>query len=78
MVHQDACHRPEAWWLTSIIPATWKEEIRRIAIQGWPRQKVNETLISVYKLGMVVHACHSSYVGYVNRRISVQAGLVKA
>jgi hypothetical protein len=28
--------------------------------------------ISISKLGVVFHACHPSYVGGINRRISVQ------
>jgi hypothetical protein len=45
-------------------------------IQGQPRQKVHETPSQPIfkKLGMVAHACHSSYVGSMNRRISIQAG----
>jgi hypothetical protein len=31
-----------AWWLTSVIPATWEVEIRRILVQGQLRQKVSE------------------------------------
>jgi hypothetical protein len=33
-------------WLTPIIQATWESEIRRITVQGKPRQKVQETPIS--------------------------------
>jgi hypothetical protein len=28
-------------WLTSIIPATWEAEIRKITVQGQKRQKVS-------------------------------------
>jgi hypothetical protein len=31
-------------WFTPAIPATWEAEIRRIIIQGKPRQKVSEIL----------------------------------
>jgi hypothetical protein len=60
-----------------VIPVTWKAEIRIIAIGGQLGQKLCETLPSAIltnKLGMVVHACHPSFVGCVNRRIKVQAG----
>jgi hypothetical protein len=30
-------------WLTSVIPATQKAEIRRIEVQGQPRRKVSKT-----------------------------------
>jgi hypothetical protein len=35
-----------AWWYLSIIPATQEAEIKRIMVQGQPRPKVSETLIS--------------------------------
>jgi hypothetical protein len=41
-------------WSTSVIPASWKVEIRRISVQGQPRQKVSKTPISTNKLGVVV------------------------
>jgi hypothetical protein len=31
------------WWLTSVIPATWEADIRRIEVQGQPGQKVFKT-----------------------------------
>jgi hypothetical protein len=34
----------ERWWLTPRILATCEAEIRRIAVQGQPRQIVRETL----------------------------------
>jgi hypothetical protein len=34
-------------------------------------QKVSETLISTYKLSMVVHTCDLSYVGGTGKRIAV-------
>jgi hypothetical protein len=33
----------------------------RIMIQGQPKQKVSETLISTNKPSLVVHACHLNY-----------------
>jgi hypothetical protein len=38
-----------------------------------PGQKVLETSISTNeKVGMMLHTCHPSFVGSINRRISVQ------
>jgi hypothetical protein len=31
------------WWLTPVILATWEAEIRRILVQGHPKQIVHET-----------------------------------
>jgi hypothetical protein len=39
----------QAWWYTSLIPATQETEISRIAVQGKPGQKVSKTLISMKK-----------------------------
>jgi hypothetical protein len=33
-------------WLTPVIPATWEAEIRRITVQGQPKQIVLKTPIS--------------------------------
>jgi hypothetical protein len=52
-------------WLTPAMPATWEAEIRRMEARGQTEQK---------NLGVVVHTCHSSYAGSINRRIKVQAG----
>jgi hypothetical protein len=49
----------------------------RIMVQGQPRQNVSETPSQPIKLVMVVHTCHPSYVGGINRRIMVQADLYK-
>jgi hypothetical protein len=46
----------QAWWHTSVLPATWEAEICRITIQGQDRQKTDETPISTNKLGMMIHA----------------------
>jgi hypothetical protein len=44
-----------AWRSTPIIPATKKVEIRRMVVQGQPRQKVSKNLISTNKPGVVLH-----------------------
>jgi hypothetical protein len=46
-------------WLTSVIPTTQEVEMRRIAVQSQPGQKVMETLISVNP-GMVACTCDPS------------------
>jgi hypothetical protein len=33
---KETCHM---WWLVPVIPATWEAEIRRILVQGHPKQK---------------------------------------
>jgi hypothetical protein len=43
-----------AWWHMLIISATW-ERIKKIEIQGQPKQKVSKIPISTSKLTMVVH-----------------------
>jgi hypothetical protein len=55
-----------------VIPVVWEAEIRRIAIQGQPRQKVGEPLLPILanKLGLVVHVCNPSYLA-LGRRITV-------
>jgi hypothetical protein len=50
-------------------------EIGRIAVGGQSRQKVSETPPSQINLGVMVHACHSSHAGSINRRTEIQAGL---
>jgi hypothetical protein len=37
------------WWLMPVIPFIQEQEIRRTAVQGWPRKKVHETPISTKK-----------------------------
>jgi hypothetical protein len=32
-----------SWWHKPVIPATWEMEIRKITVEGQPRQKVRET-----------------------------------
>jgi hypothetical protein len=41
--------------LTSVITATQKVEIRRMVVQGQPRQRVSKNLISTNKPGVVLH-----------------------
>jgi hypothetical protein len=54
-------------------------EIRRIKFQSQPRGVGEEDLerphLKQYKLGMLIHAYRSSFVGSVNREILVQTGL---
>jgi hypothetical protein len=58
-----------------IILTTWEVEIRRTEVRGQPKtKKFTRFPVNQQKLGMVMHACHSSYAGSVNRRIKVQAG----
>jgi hypothetical protein len=54
---------------------TEKAEIKRIIVQGQPRQKDQETPISTEKkLSVVVVTCQPSYTGSLNRRTVVLAG----
>jgi hypothetical protein len=49
-------------------------EIRRIEVQGQPRQRVCETPISsIKKMGMLVLVCYPRYTGGIHKRIKVQA-----
>jgi hypothetical protein len=41
--HFKTADNDQAWWLKLVILATWEVEIRRIGVQGQPRQKVCET-----------------------------------
>jgi hypothetical protein len=50
-------------------------EIEKIMVGGQLGQKVNETPSQPKKLGLIVPACHSSYMGSINRRIVLQASL---
>jgi hypothetical protein len=48
--------------------------IRRIKVQGQPRETVSETPSQIIKkLGIVVHAYYLRYMGSINRRMTVQA-----
>jgi hypothetical protein len=49
-----------------VVLATWEAEIGRITFPCQPGLKVHNK-----KLGVVVHTCHSSYTGSVNRRMVV-------
>jgi hypothetical protein len=62
----------QVWRFSSIIPATPKEEIRKITVQSQPRQKVSEAPISTTKSGMMVKTCNPSYVVGTCKRITVQ------
>jgi hypothetical protein len=49
--------------------------IRWISFLGQPKQKVQETPISINKkVDIVVHACHPSYIGSLKSRIAVHVG----
>jgi hypothetical protein len=52
-----------------VIPATLETEIRRIEVQGQPRQKVRSHLNK--KAEWVMYACNPSYEGDISRRIVV-------
>jgi hypothetical protein len=58
-----------AWWLTPVILPTSKIEIKRIMVQGQPRQKVTET--PKHKLSMVVQVCNPSYAESRGKKIAV-------
>jgi hypothetical protein len=61
-----------AWWLIPVISAQ-KGEIRRCAVQVYPKQKVSKTPSQPIKQGVVVPTCHPSHAGGINTRIEVQA-----
>jgi hypothetical protein len=63
-------------WLMPINLDTQEVEIRRITVQGQPRQKVHKIPPQQKTLDMVVHSCHSN-IGSIIRRTVVQAGLCK-
>jgi hypothetical protein len=51
-------------------------DIKRIAGQGQPGTKsLQVSIFNQYKLGMVTHASHPSFMRSVNRRILVQVSL---
>jgi hypothetical protein len=58
---------------TPVIPVTQEVKIRRIQVQGQPRQKVSKTPppISANKAGMVVCTCHFRYTGDIGRMTAV-------
>jgi hypothetical protein len=51
----------QAQWLIPVIPATREAEIRRITVQGQPRQKVSNIVMSTNNLGTVACICNTSY-----------------
>lgn len=61
----------QAQWFKPIIPSTSEPEIRKIRIQGHPRQIVIKTLISTKKLSVVVHIYNSSCIA-ISRMMLVQ------
>jgi hypothetical protein len=56
-----------------VIPVPEKREMRRIVIKGKHGQI--ESTSTNKDPGTVVHACHPSYTGDINRRIPIPAGL---
>jgi hypothetical protein len=60
------------WWLVPVISATQKAEIRRIVIEGQPRQKIS--LPHLNKNNQWYHdtSCNPSCAGEIGRRIEVQ------
>jgi hypothetical protein len=63
------------WWLTPVILASKKVEIRRMEVPGQLRQKTVRPLptpiSTIKKLSVVVCICHPSYVGSLNRRMVI-------
>jgi hypothetical protein len=57
-------------WLTPIIPAGGGDGEDCIS-----RPDQRDPHLKKKNLGMVTHTCHPSYVGSINRRITVQAGM---
>jgi hypothetical protein len=53
----------QAQCYTPIIQGIQEVEIQKIMVQSQPWQKFNEILISINKLGVVMHACHPSHTG---------------
>jgi ribosomal protein L31 len=58
-----------------ILP-TREAEIRKITVWGQTGEKAHEILSqsTTKSLGKVAHACHPSYVGSINRRITDRPG----
>jgi hypothetical protein len=54
----------------------WEAEIERMEVPGHLGKKVCETPSQQKRLSMVVHTCHSSYLGSINR-IMIQVCLGK-
>jgi hypothetical protein len=61
--------KDQAWWFTTVIPATPKVEIERIVVQGQPRQKASKTPISTNKLSVVVCTVIPAIQEAISRRI---------
>jgi hypothetical protein len=58
-------------WLRIGILATLEAEIRKIAVGGQSRQKVCKTSSQTIKTGVVVHTCHPSCAGNINKSFTV-------
>jgi hypothetical protein len=58
------------WWLTTVLPATWETEIRRINNQGQSQQKLSEASSQPTKHNE--GTCNPRYVGSIGRKNKVQ------
>lgn len=63
------------WWFISVIPDSWKVEIRRTEVQANLRKKVREAPISINRSGMLACSYNTSYTGGTDRRIIVRGWL---
>jgi hypothetical protein len=75
IVSSNSLKSSHTWWLTPVILATEEAEVRRIAVQGRPRQKFSKT--SPQSISQVWWHV-PGYLGSIKRRISVQAGWAEA
>jgi hypothetical protein len=55
-------HLSEAQWLMPVIPVTQEAEVCRITVAGQPGQKLVRAISTNKKVGVVMYACHPSYM----------------